>query len=220
MCRNAAALRRRARLILRRLKKAYGPNIGPFINYTNPLELLMGTILSAQCTDERVNAVTPMLFAQYATARDYAEANLHDLEAIIRPTGFYRQKARSLKETGRIIAERFGGRVPDTVDDLLTLRGVSYKTAHLITAKAYGKHTGIAVDTHVWRLARRMGLSDATNPTAMGRALAALYPRSEYLNVNEYFIMHGRAVCTARAPRCSRCILADVCARNGVTKST
>ncbi len=207
---------RRAREILRRLKKAYGADIGPFVDFSNPLELVMGTILSAQCTDERVNAVTKTLFARYKTAQDYADADLATLEEIVHPTGFYRQKAKSLKETGRIIAERFGGRVPDRVEDLLMLRGVSYKTAHLITAKAYGKNTGVAVDTHVDRLSRRLGLSDAKDPTKKGRELTALYPQRDYLNVNEYLITHGRAICKARKPQCAQCVLADLCPCIGV----
>ncbi len=209
---------KRARIILRRLKKQYGTDIGPFVNFSNPLELVMGTILSAQCTDDRVNAVTETLFARYRTAQDYADADIATLEMIIRPTGFYHQKARSLKETGRIIAEHFGGRVPNRVDDLLTLRGVSYKTAHLIMAKAYGQNTGVAVDTHVNRLTRRLELSVTQNPTNKGRELAKLYLKKDYLNVNEYFIMHGRSVCKARKPQCKICILADLCPRaNGKT---
>jgi len=206
-----AQKKKRAREILRRLKEAYGTDIGPFVAYSNPLELVMGTILSAQCTDARVNMVTKELFARYTTAADYKNASLAELERIVHPTGFYRQKAKSLKETGRIIDEKFGGEVPRKVEDLLTLRGVSYKTAHLVAAKAFGDNVGVAVDTHVDRLAARLGLSDATDPTVKGRELAALYPRKDYLNVNEYFIMHGRAVCRARKPQCDKCVLADLC---------
>ncbi len=203
--------KKRAAKILQRLKREYGTNIGPFVNFNTPLELVMGTILSAQCTDERVNMVTKELFTKYKTAADYKNASLAELERIIRPTGFYRQKARSLKETGRIIDEVFGGKVPCSVDDLLTLRGVSYKTAHLIMAKVCGKNTGIAVDTHVDRLSRRLGLSYAKDPVKKSKELATLYPPAEYLNVNEYFIMHGRAVCKARTPQCAQCVLADLC---------
>lgn len=203
--------KRRARLVLRRLKKLYGPEVGPFVEWSNPLELVMGTILSAQCTDERVNMVTKHLFKKYKTAADYKNADLTTLEKEVYQTGFYRQKAKSLKETGRLIDEKFGGRVPDQVEDLLTLRGVSYKTAHLITAKAYGVNTGIAVDTHVDRMSRLLGFSDAKDPTKKGRELAELYPKKDYLNVNEYMIMHGRAVCIARRPQCASCVLADLC---------
>lgn len=202
---------KRARLILRRLKKEYGTDIGPFVDFSNPLELVMGTILSAQCTDVRVNIVTKVLFKKYKTARDYKNAHIVELEKIIYSTGFYRQKAKSLKETGRIIAENFGGNVPEKVDDLLTLRGVSYKTAHLITAKVYGTNTGIAVDTHVDRLTRLLELSNLKDPTKKGRELAQLYQKKDYLFVNEYLIMHGRAVCKARRPQCSTCVLIDIC---------
>ena len=202
---------RRARLVLRRLRQLYGADIGPFVDFSNPLELVMGTILSAQCTDVRVNVVTRTLFQKYRTAADYRDADLTTLEREIYSTGFYKSKARSLKETGRIIADEYGGVVPDRVEDLLRLRGVSYKTAHLITAKAYGRMTGVAVDTHVDRLTRLLHLSQAQDPTVKGRELAALYPRKDWLAVNEYLIMHGRAVCIARRPRCSDCILADIC---------
>ncbi len=205
----------RAQEILRRLKREYGTEIGPFIDFSNPLELIMGTILSAQCTDERVNAVTKVLFQKYKTAADYKNASLADIERIIHSTGFFRQKAKSLKETGRIIDEDFDGRVPDKVEDLLTLRGVSYKTAHLITAKAYGVNTGIAVDTHVDRLARLLNLSQAKDPTKKSRELATLYPKKNYLDVNEYFIVHGRAICVARRPQCAQCVLADICPSSG-----
>lgn len=209
---------RRARLVLRRLRKLYGTDIGPFVDFHNPLELVMGTILSAQCTDVRVNAVTKDLFRTYRTAADYRDADLTTLEREVYPTGFYKSKARSLKETGRIIADEYSGVVPDQVEDLLRLRGVSYKTAHLITAKAYGRMTGVAVDTHVDRLTRLLGLSAATDPTVKGRELAALYPRKDWLAVNEYLIMHGRAVCVARRPRCADCVLADICPSAAVTK--
>jgi endonuclease-3 len=202
---------KRARQILRRLKKEYGDNIGPFVEYSNPLELVVGTILSAQCTDVRVNMVTKTLFAKYRTARDYKNADLKKLEKEIYSTGFYKAKARYLKKTGRIIDEEFGGNVPNTVEDLLKLSGVSYKTAHLIMAKAHGRNVGVAVDTHVLRLAPRLGLSQNSDPTKMGRELAQLYPVKDYLNVNEYFITHGRAICVPRKPKCGECVLQDVC---------
>ncbi len=210
--------RDRAPRILQRLIETYhAQRDGAFLHFTNPLELLVATILSAQCTDARVNTVTPTLFARYPTARDYATADLQEIQHIIHPTGFYRQKARALKENGRILCERFHGEVPCRMDDLLTLRGVSHKTANIVLAKGCGISAGIAVDTHVARISRRLDLTRHSRPLAIARALERLFPSQEYLAVNEYFILHGRATCRARAPRCAQCCIAQWCPRRGVS---
>lgn len=199
----------RSRTILRRLKRTY-KTIGPFVVWSNPLELLIGTVLSAQCTDKRVNIVTKTLFKKYKTAKDYADAKLTTLEKEIYSTGFYKTKAKYLKGIGQALMERYGGKVPNRLLDLLTLPGVARKSANLVMAKAFGTPTGIAVDTHVFRVAPRLGLTKAKNPDTMARDLERLYAPKDYLAVNEYMIMHGRAICTSK-PKCSSCILKNIC---------
>ena len=198
--------------ILQLLKKEY-KTVGPFIQWNNELELLVGIILSAQCTDERVNMVTKELFQKYKTASDYANADISELEKEVYSTGFYKSKARALKETGKIIDSEFDGKVPDKLEDLLKLRGVSHKTAYLVLAKAYGKHEGLAVDTHVFRLAKRFGLSNARSPIIMSRELSKVIEPKNYLEWNEYCITHGRKICT-RKPKCDECVLNKICAKN------
>lgn len=200
----------RAGKILKRLKKAY-PEPGPFVEWSTPLELVVGTVLSAQCTDERVNHVTKTLFSKYKRAQDYAHADPSTLEREVYSTGFYRNKAKHLRGLGRIIAERFGGTVPGTLEDLLSLPGVSNKTAYIVLAKAFGRHAGVAVDTHVFRVAPRLGLSRAKTPDKMSQDLGKLFSPKDYLLVNELFITHGRAICVPRRPRCGECPLADIC---------
>lgn len=201
-----------AKEILQLLQKQY-KQVGPFVEWSTPLELLIGTILSAQCTDVRVNMVTKELFKKYTTTEDYAHADIKTLEKEIYSTGFYRSKAKALKETGRIITEDFGGEVPDNLDDLLTLRGVSHKTAYLVLAKVYNKYDGLAVDTHVFRLSKRFGLSDAKSPEIMSRELSVIIEPENYLLWNEYCITHGRAIC-GRTPKCDKCVLKNVCTKN------
>lgn len=206
-----------ARVILRRLRSAY-PVTGPFVEWSTPLELLVGTILSAQCTDARVNMVTPHVFAKYRTARDYAEADVAVLEREIYSTGFYKSKARALKETGRVLDSTFGGQVPRTLDALLTLRGVSDKTAYIVLAKAFGVRAGVAVDTHVFRLCRRIGISSASTPQKMSKELTRIIAPKDQLAWNEYLITHGRAVC-GRTQRCDACVLREVCRKKVTRKS-
>jgi endonuclease-3 len=207
---NFEAKKKRAREVLQRLRKAY-PVTGPFVEWSNPLELVVGTALSAQCTDERVNMVTRELFKKYKTARDYAEADQNALEKEIYSTGFYRNKAKNLRGMGRVLVEEFGGEVPETLEGLLKLPGISNKTAYIVLAKAFGKMQGVPVDTHVFRLAPRLGWSNAKTPEKMSRELAELFPREDYLDVNEYLITHGRAICSPRNPKCDECVLADIC---------
>lgn len=200
----------RAKEILTRLKRVYSAT-GPFVRWSNPLELVVGTVLSAQCTDERVNRVTEQLFKKYKTAEDYAVANIAELERDIYQTGFYRSKAKYLKGIGAILVEKFGGEVPNDFDALLTFPGVARKTAHIVMAKAFGKFTGVAVDTHVLRLAPRLGLTKEKEQEKIARDLERLFPPEEYLHVNEYLITHGRAVCVPRKSKCGECGLQDVC---------
>lgn len=198
-----------ARQVLARLKRQYRLT-GPFVSFRKPLELVVATMLSAQCTDLQVNKVTKKLFRKYKTARDYAQARLKTLEKEIYSTGFYRTKARYLKGIGTMLLRKFDGRVPSRFEDLVALPGISTKGAHLIMAKAFGKLTGIAVDTHVLRVAPRLGLTRHKNPNRVGRDLERLFAPHDYLSVNEYFITHGRATCKPK-PRCPSCVLKDIC---------
>jgi endonuclease III len=201
-----------AQRILQKLREEY-EKTGPFVQWSNPLELLVGTILSAQCTDKRVNMVTKGLFATYKTPKDYANANISTLEKAVYSTGFYKNKAKALKESGKIMIEKFNGDVPQRLEDLLILRGVSRKTAFLIMSKAYGKNVGVAVDTHVFRLSKRMGLSDANSPDKVSDELGKIIDPKDYLDWNEYLITHGRAIC-GRTPRCEQCVVRRICPKN------
>ena len=179
----------------------------------------MATILSAQCTDRQVNTVTKTLFVRYPTVEDYAQAPLRQLERAIHATGFYRTKARYLRETARRLIARYGGRVPQTMDALLTLHGVARKTANIVLGKAFGKPAGIAVDTHVGRIACRLGLVAVRNPLVTERVLMHLLPKKEWTQVTDVFIAHGRALCKALRPVCQRCPLSSLCPASTVRKS-
>ena len=199
----------RARAVTERLLRKYRrPRVA--LEFSNPLELLVATILSAQCTDERVNQVTRTLFRRYRSARAYAEADPAELEELIRPTGYYRQKARTLIACCRALVERFGGKVPDRLEDLTSLPGVGRKTANLVLGSAFGKQA-IAVDTHVLRVANRLGLAASRNPDRVEEALMALVPRRRWTAFTLATILHGRETCTARNPRCGECVLHDLC---------
>ena len=202
-------IRRRARLVLRRLKRRY-PDIGTALDYRNPWELLVSTIISAQTTDENVNAATPALFERYPGPADLAGARMADVEALIYSTGFFRQKAKSIVTMSADLMERYGGEVPDRLEDLVTLRGVGRKTASVVLAEAWGK-PAIAVDTHVKRLSRRLGLTANTDPTKIEHDLRALYDRRQWAGISMRFIQFGRDVCSARRPRCWDCPLNELC---------
>lgn len=208
--------RRRAGAILRRLGKAY-PNARCSLEFGSPLELLVATILSAQCTDVRVNLVTPALFVKYRTAADYARAPAGDLENDIRSTGFFNAKAKSLRRAGASIAAEHGGRVPDTMEELLRLPGVGRKTANVILGNAFGKDEGFVVDTHVGRLARRMGFTRQTDPVKVEADLNALVPKGRRTLAAHRLIAHGRTICIARKPRCEECPVLHLCPRVGLT---
>ncbi len=212
---NKEQQRQRAQHICEHLNKEY-PGATTALNWSNRRELLVATILSAQCTDERVNKVTKTLFPKYPTARDYAEAPIEELEQDIRPTGFFRNKAKSIRGAAQMIGEQFGGEVPDNMQDMLKLPGVARKTANVVLGTALGKPTGIAVDTHVKRLAGRMGLSDEKNPNKIEQDLMALIPQQDWIDFGHTMIWHGRQACTARKARCDECCLEDLCPKIGV----
>lgn len=196
--------------VIDRLRAAH-PDARCELNYTTPHELLVATILSAQCTDERVNQVTPALFARYPTPQAFAAAERGELEEAVRPTGFYRQKARYIHEASRIIVHAHGGGVPDNMHDLLELPGVARKTANVVLGEVYGKAEGITVDTHVKRLAQRLGLTTAVNPERIERELIKLIPRASWIEIAHLLIFHGRRICSARKPDCPHCPLNDIC---------
>ena len=203
------ALVRRARRINRELARLY-PDAHIELTFTTPLELLVATILSAQTTDHRVNAVTPELFARYRTAADYAAADLTELEQMIEPTGFYRAKAKTLIALGQALCDRFGGEVPDTLEELMSLPGVGRKTANVVLGDAFGKPS-LTVDTHFARLARRFGWTAQRDPEKIERDVAALLPRREWTAASHRLIWHGRRVCHARRPACGACGVARLC---------
>jgi len=181
------------------------------LNYTNPLELLVATILSAQCTDERVNIVTKMLFKKYRSAEDHAKADLEVLEQDIRSTGFYRNKARNIKGCCRMLVEKFESQVPKTMEDILELPGVARKTANVVLSNAYGVVEGIAVDTHVRRLAQRLGFTANKDPTKIELDLMKLIPKSKWMKFADLLIFHGRRVCRAKKPKCGACVVNKLC---------
>lgn len=200
----------RAREILARLQQLY-PDATCSLNYTTTLQLLVATILSAQCTDQRVNQVTPALFQRYADALALAEADLLDLQALVKSTGFYRNKAKNIQAACRKIVQEFGGEVPQTMAELLTLPGVARKTANVVLAHGYGINAGVTVDTHVKRLSQRLGLTKHQDPAKIEQDLMKLLPQPDWENWSIRLIYHGRAVCMARRPNCQACLLADLC---------
>ncbi len=204
--------RGRARETAVRLASEYPGTVGEMcaLVHHNPFELLVATILSAQTTDERVNQVTPRLLRRYPTAADLAAADPEDVERLIRPTGFFRSKTRSLLAMARALEERFGGEVPVAMEDLVTLPGVGRKTANVVRSVAFGL-PGLAVDTHVGRLSRRLGLTEEDDPVKVERAVAPLLPADQLGTFGLRLILHGRQVCVARRPRCEICVLNDFC---------
>jgi endonuclease III len=199
----------RVAAILERLSKAF-PERGTALQFRSPLELLVATVLSAQCTDERVNQVSRSLFQKYHSAQDYASSDLAALESDIRPTGYFRQKAKSIQGICRGLLERFGGEVPDRLEDLVALPGVGRKTANLVLSEAFGI-PGIVVDTHVKRLSERIGLTRETDPVKIEFDLMAFVPKEEWSRLGDLLIWHGRTTCVARKPRCPQCIIRDLC---------
>lgn len=204
------AVPRRIRAILRRLDEAYAAATCA-LEHSNPFQLLVSTILSAQCTDERVNQVTRTLFQKYPSPETFAYANPRELQQDIRPTGFFRNKTKSIMGSSKKIVEEFGGKVPRTMGELLTFPGVARKTANVVLGTAYGVPSGIVVDTHVQRLARRLDLSRNTDPKKIELDLMRIIPREKWILFSHQLIWHGRRVCQARKPRCMECNLKRLC---------
>jgi endonuclease-3 len=200
----------RTKRIMQLLEKEY-PDAKIELNYTNPLELLVATILSAQCTDVRVNAVTKELFKKYTKPVDYAKADISELEKDIRSTGFYHNKAKNIQRTNQILAEKYHDHVPKTMEELLELPGVARKTANIVLYGAYGTIAGIAVDTHVRRLSQRLGLTENENPEKIEQDLMLLVPKESWMRLTDLLIFHGRQVCFAKKPRCDACVLNKIC---------
>jgi endonuclease-3 len=205
-----AELSRRMPRVIALLRKTY-PRSRTALHFRSPLQILVATILAAQSTDKRVNIVTPELFRKYRTAADFARADRRELESEIRSTGFFRNKAKSIIGAGRTIMDDFGGRVPSSMEELLTLPGVARKTANIVLSSGFGRAEGIAVDTHVKRLAGRLGFSRENDPVKIERDLMAVVPRKDWLDFNYMLVNHGRAVCQARKPRCPECVLRRLC---------
>ena len=206
----SAEEKQRTRKIIARLKTQY-PDARCSLNHTNPLELLVATILSAQCTDERVNVVTADLFRKYRSAQDYVSVAPVELEQDVRSTGFYRNKAKAIQGACKIISEQHGGRVPDTIDELLALPGVARKTANVVLGNAFGVASGVVVDTHVGRLSQRLGLTAHEQPEKIERDLMELVPEKDWIDFSHLLIYHGRKVCKARKPLCDECVIESYC---------
>ncbi|HIH18451.1 TPA: endonuclease III [Candidatus Micrarchaeota archaeon] len=219
MAESKAKRKERALKILSSLKRAY-PEASCSLDHSSPLELLISTILSAQCTDERVNKVTPALFARFRTARSFADADIAELESFARSTGFFRNKAKNIKAACRIISERHNGKVPKTMEEMLELPGVARKTANIVLGNAYGVIEGVPVDTHAIRLSRLMGLTKNHDQNKIERDLMKLIPREDWLNISNLFVHHGRAVCIARRPACSKCPVNKLCPKVGVNRNS
>lgn len=202
--------------IIEALQKAY-PEAHCELNFANPLQLLIATILSAQCTDKRVNIVTVELFKRYHTAKHFADANLAELEQAIRTTGFFRNKARNIQACCKALVEKHGGDVPRTMEELHALGGVGRKTANVVLGNAFGINVGVVVDTHVTRLARRLGLTKQTDAVKIEKELMNLVPATQWTLFSHWLIWHGRRRCTARKPDCAHCELEQLCPRIGVT---
>ena len=202
--------KQRIKKILERLDKAY-PRAQCALTHANPLQLLVSTILSAQCTDERVNQVTQTLFKKYRTVKDFAYADPREFEQEIRPTGFFRAKTRSILGATRALVEKHGGKVPRSMDALLELPGVARKTANVVLGTAYGITSGIVVDTHVTRISRRLDLTREKDPKKIEPDLMKVIPRNRWIVISHQLIWHGRLVCPARKPRCAECSLEDLC---------
>jgi len=202
--------KKRTAKVLGVLKRTY-PRAKIVLNYSNPWELLVAVILSAQCTDKKVNEVTATLFRRYRAFKEYLNANPREFEQMIKPTGFYRAKAKHILASAKLVKEKFGGKVPKTMEEMLTLRGVARKTANVVLGNAYGVIEGIAVDTHVGRLSQRLKLSESRDPKKIEQDLMRLLPQKNWFRTTYLFIEHGRKICTAKDPRCDLCPLQKLC---------
>ena len=201
--------------IIRRLRKEY-PDAHCALNHANAFELLVATILSAQCTDERVNIVTANLFRKYRKPQDYIEVPLEELEKDIHSTGFFRNKAKNIQAACQKIIEQFGGEIPGTMDELLTLNGVARKTANVVLGNAFGIASGVVVDTHVSRVSQRLGLTENIIPAKIEKDLQKSVPQKNWIMFPHWLISHGRKICQARKPKCTECVLENICPKIGV----
>ena len=208
--------KQRTEEIIKRLEKEY-PDAHCALNHTNAFELLIATILSAQCTDERVNIVTGNLFRKYRQPQDYAAVAQEELERDIHSTGFFRNKAKNIQAACQKIIELYGGEIPKTMDELLVLNGVARKTANVVLGNAFGIASGVVVDTHVSRLSQRLGLSAETAPEKIENDLLELVPKKDWIMFPHWLISHGRKICQARKPKCAECVLNDICPKIGVS---
>jgi len=207
----------RTQKIISALKQTY-PNAHCELNFSNPLQLLVATILSAQCTDKRVNMVTEELFKNFRTAKDFAEAPLAEIEEAVKSTGFFRNKAKNIQNCCRALVKNFGGEVPRTMDELHALAGVGRKTANVVLGNAFGINVGVVVDTHVTRLSNRLGLTKGTDAVKLEQELIKLVPQNEWTLFSHWLIWHGRRRCDARKPDCANCEIKNLCPQIGVIK--
>lgn len=207
--------KKRTSEIIKRLKKAY-PDAHCVLNHTNAFELLVATILSAQCTDERVNIVTSNLFRKYRKPEDYLNVAPEELEKDIHSTGFFRNKAKNIQGACQKIIELYNGEIPQTMDELLVLNGVARKTANVVLGNAFGIASGVVVDTHVSRLSQRLGLTEETTPEKIEKELSKLVPKKHWIMFPHWLIWHGRKICQARKPKCAECVLENICPKTGV----
>jgi len=214
---NFAERKVRARKIMALLKRAY-PRAKCSLNHKTPLQLLIATILSAQCTDARVNIVTPALFARYKIARDFANANISELEKLVRSTGFYHNKAKNIKAACAIIVQKHKGQLPRTMKEMLELPGVARKTANIVLGNSYGVIEGVPVDTHAIRISHLLGWTREKQQEKIERDLMALLPCKDWLKISDLFVHHGRAICIARRPQCSQCPVNKMCPKVGLKK--
>jgi endonuclease-3 len=210
-----AAKKQRAKKICAALQRTY-PDAHCELNFSSPLQLLVATILSAQCTDKRVNIVTAELFKKYRTARDFANAPLAEIEEAVKSTGFFRNKAKNIKACCAALVEKFGGEVPRTMDELHALAGVGRKTANVVLGNAFGINVGVVVDTHVTRLANRLGLAEGTDAVKLEQDLMPLVPQKDWARFSHWLIWHGRRRCAARKPDCVNCEIRSLCPQIGV----
>lgn len=201
----------KAKKILELLKQAYPDEKGTELNFSNPWELLVATILAAQTPDKRVNEVTKILFQRYRTVKDYAEADLNEMEEILKKINFYRKKAQRIKEAAKIIMEKYNGEIPKSVEELTKLPGIGRKTANMVLANALNIVEGITVDTHVRRVSKRLGLTSHDDRNKIEKDLMELYPKNEWFNVSNLLIAHGKRTCNAKKPKCDACILKEIC---------
>ncbi len=209
--------KQRTNEIIKRLKKEY-PDAHCALDHTNAFELLVATILSAQCTDVRVNIVTATLFRKYRVPQDYLNVSQEELAQDIKSINFFNNKTKSIQGTAQKLVENFGGEVPQTMDELLTLNGVARKTANVVLGNAFGIASGVVVDTHVSRLSQRLGITEETTPEKIEKNLNEIVPKKDWVMFPHWLISHGRKICIARKPKCDECVLSDICPKNGLNQ--